>query len=51
MKTGVVDESWAKEHHEIWYDEQLKAGNVGRVNKPNAPSAKNPQPVAVGGDD
>ncbi len=21
MKTGYVDESWAKEHHEYWYDE------------------------------
>ena len=51
MKTGVVDESWAKEHHEIWYDEQLKAGNVGKVNTANPPAAKNQQPVAVGGDD
>jgi len=21
MKTGYVDETWAKEHHELWYDE------------------------------
>ena len=48
MKTGVVDESWAKEHHEIWYDEQLKAGNVGTANKAVASSAKAPQPVALG---
>ena len=51
MKTGVVDESWAKEHHEIWYDEQLKAGNVGKLGKSNTPHGKNQQPVAVGGDD
>ena len=51
MKTGVVDESWAKEHHEIWYDEQLKAGNVGRTGNAVASSAKTPQPVAVGGHD
>ncbi len=25
MKTGEVDETWAKEHHEYWYD-QIKAG-------------------------
>ena len=25
MKTGMVDETWAKEHHELWYDE-VKAG-------------------------
>jgi formate dehydrogenase subunit gamma len=25
MKTGYVDETWAKEHHEIWYNE-VKAG-------------------------
>ncbi|HSN19901.1 MAG TPA: formate dehydrogenase subunit gamma [Usitatibacter sp.] len=25
MRTGVVDESWAREHHEIWYEE-VKAG-------------------------
>ena len=25
MKTGYVDETWAKEHHEYWYDE-VKAG-------------------------
>jgi formate dehydrogenase subunit gamma len=51
MKTGVVDESWAKEHHEIWYDEQLKAGNLGNAVKASASSAKAPQPVAIGGHD
>ncbi len=51
MKTGVVDESWAKEHHEIWYDEQLKAGNVGKAGNAGASSAKAPQPVAIGGHD
>jgi formate dehydrogenase subunit gamma len=25
MRTGYVDEAWAKEHHQIWYDE-VKAG-------------------------
>ncbi len=30
MKTGEVDETWAKEHHEYWY-EDLKAGKSGRT--------------------
>jgi len=25
MRTGYVDESWAKEHHQIWYEE-VKSG-------------------------
>jgi formate dehydrogenase subunit gamma len=24
MKTGYVDETWAKEHHELWYDEAVR---------------------------
>lgn len=28
MKTGYVDETWAKEHHEYWYDD-VKAGRSG----------------------
>ena len=51
MKTGVVDESWAREHHEIWYNEQLKAGNVGNADKAAAPGVKSAQPVAIGGHD
>lgn len=27
MQTGYVDETWAKEHHELWYDD-VKAGRV-----------------------
>jgi formate dehydrogenase subunit gamma len=27
MKTGYVDEAWAKEHHELWYDD-IKAGKI-----------------------
>ena len=27
MSTGYVDEAWAKEHHELWYDD-IKAGRV-----------------------
>jgi len=32
MRTGYVDESWAKEHHELWYDEAKKQ----RANRPAA---------------
>ena len=27
MKTGYVDETWAKEHHELWHDD-IKAGKI-----------------------
>jgi formate dehydrogenase subunit gamma len=27
MKTGYVDEAWAKEHHELWHDD-VRAGRV-----------------------
>ena len=27
MKTGYVDETWAKEHHEYWYDD-VKSGHI-----------------------
>lgn len=30
MKTGKVDEAWAKEHHEIWYEEKM-AERGGKV--------------------
>ncbi|MCV2354246.1 formate dehydrogenase subunit gamma [Paucibacter sp. B2R-40] len=27
MQTGMVDEGWAKEHHELWFDD-IRAGNI-----------------------
>jgi formate dehydrogenase subunit gamma len=27
MRTGYVDESWAREHHQLWYDD-IKAGRI-----------------------
>lgn len=27
MRTGYVDEAWAREHHELWYDD-VKAGRI-----------------------
>jgi len=29
MRTGYVDETWAKEHHQIWYDE-VRAGRANQ---------------------
>jgi formate dehydrogenase subunit gamma len=46
MRTGHVDEAWAKEHHEWWYDD-IKAGKIPaqRSAKPAAPAlgAASPQ--------
>lgn len=38
MRTGYVDETWAKEHHELWYDD-IKAGKI---------PAQRTQPAAQG---
>ena len=27
MRTGYVDETWAKEHHELWYND-IQAGKI-----------------------
>ena len=38
MKTGYVDETWAKEHHEHWYDD-VKSGKIpAQRSEPTAPS-------------
>ena len=43
MRTGYVDETWAKEHHELWYDD-VKSGKVaaqrGSAAAPSAPAGK-----------
>lgn len=47
MKTGYVTEGWAKEHHELWYND-VKAGKIpaqrGAVPAPATPTGK---PVSV----
>jgi formate dehydrogenase subunit gamma len=30
MRTGYVDDTWAKEHHDLWY-EDIESGKVPRV--------------------
>ena len=38
MRTGYVDETWAKEHHEYWFDD-VKAGKIpAQRSEPVAPS-------------
>jgi formate dehydrogenase subunit gamma len=38
MRTGYVDETWAKEHHEYWYDD-VKAGKIpAQRTQPAAPT-------------
>ena len=38
MRTGYVDEAWAKEHHEIWYEE-VQAGTAHQQFADNVPPA------------
>jgi formate dehydrogenase subunit gamma len=39
MRTGYVDEAWAKEHHELWYDD-IRAGKIpAQRSTPAAPAA------------
>ncbi len=40
MRTGYVDETWAKEHHELWYKD-IQAGKIpAQRSQPVAPAAK-----------
>jgi formate dehydrogenase subunit gamma len=39
MREGYVDETWAKEHHELWYDD-IKAGKIPAQR--SAPAATSP---------
>ncbi|GAB4399944.1 MAG: formate dehydrogenase subunit gamma [Rhodoferax sp.] len=38
MKTGYVDETWAEQHHKLWYDD-IKAGRIPAHRTPNAASS------------
>lgn len=45
MREGYVDETWAKEHHELWYDD-IKAGKIpAQRSPPPAPPAPSEQPA------
>jgi formate dehydrogenase subunit gamma len=42
MKTGYVDETWAREHHEFWYDD-IKAGKIPAQRTQAAPPTQTVQ--------
>ena len=46
MRTGSVDETWAKEHHEYWYDD-VKAGKIAAQRSTPVPPAAPAQTVPV----
>jgi len=46
MKTGYVDEGWAKEHHELWYDD-IKAGKIPAQRSRVADEAQVPPAAAA----
>jgi formate dehydrogenase subunit gamma len=41
MRTGYVDEGWAREHHELWYDD-IRAGKIPAQRTPAAPGSALP---------
>jgi formate dehydrogenase subunit gamma len=46
MRTGHVDEAWAKEHHEWWYDD-VKAGKIpAQRSQPSVPPVGTASPQA-----
>jgi len=42
MKTGYVDETWAREHHELWYDD-IKAGKIPAQRSAEVPPSQTVQ--------
>jgi formate dehydrogenase subunit gamma len=42
MRTGYVDETWAREHHEFWYDD-IKAGKIPAQRTQAAPPTQTVQ--------
>ncbi|OGB04140.1 MAG: formate dehydrogenase subunit gamma [Burkholderiales bacterium RIFCSPHIGHO2_12_FULL_61_11] len=42
MKTGYVDETWARQHHELWYDD-VKAGRIPAQRDEPAPPSQTVQ--------
>jgi formate dehydrogenase subunit gamma len=46
MRTGYVDETWAKEHHALWYDD-VKAGKIPAQRSAVASAAPAPAPSSA----
>jgi formate dehydrogenase subunit gamma len=47
MRTGYVDEAWAKEHHEWWFDD-VKAGKIPAQRSATPALAPAPTPLTTG---
>lgn len=48
MQTGYCDANWAKEHHDLWYDEMVEAGEVlspGELKQDTAEVMQQKQPT------
>ena len=46
MRTGYVDEGWAKEHHQLWYDD-IRAGKIPAQRSVGAAGASGGQPASA----
>ncbi|MBK6593542.1 MAG: formate dehydrogenase subunit gamma [Burkholderiales bacterium] len=44
IQTGYVDETWAKEHHELWYDD-VKSGKIPAQRSASGPSGVPASPL------
>jgi formate dehydrogenase subunit gamma len=47
MQTGYCDANWAKEHHDLWYEEMLEKGQVGRLGEPETATGDGARGQAV----
>ena len=45
MRHGYVDDTWAREHHDLWY-EQIQSGEIPRV-RTQPPPGDEPAPLKV----
>jgi len=46
MRTGFVDDTWAKEHHDLWYAD-IEQGKIARVRSTPADTEIKPSPVNI----
>lgn len=46
MKNGYVDETWAEQHHKLWFDD-VKSGKLSKQRSPSSAPAQTTQPVQV----
>ncbi len=46
MRTGYVDDTWAREHHELWY-QKIQSGEIARVRTQEAAEKIGPSPNVV----